>query len=315
MDVHSRDLRYFVAVAEELHFTRAAQRLFVSQPALSKQIRLLEKHLDAALFARDRRTVRLTPVGEALLPHAQRVLGAWDDALAALEAAKAAEGARLIIGMSTSPGRGGMLPAIRSRFTDAFPGARLDLRQVGWEDPTAGLADGSSDVAFVWLPLPEDDRYGRIVMAAEPRHVAFPEWHPLAAKQEVMMADLIYEPFLALPRTAGPLRDFWLALDARPGVTARIGAVVSNPDETYEALVDGRGVCLVAAGNAALLTRGDVVTRPVVDIAPCQLALAWRSDDTRPLVRGYVRAAAVFLGRARAAAEFSGPAGVGERGA
>ncbi len=301
MDVHGRDLRYFVAVAEELHFTHAAERLFVSQPALSKQIRLLEKHLGAALFTRDRRAVRLTPAGEALLPHARRVLEAWDEASAALEAAKAAQGARLIIGMSTSPGRGGMLPAIRSRFTSAYPGTRLDLRQVGWEDPTAGLADGSSDVAFVWLPLPDDDRYGRIVMASEPRHVAFPDRHLLVAKQEVVLADLVDEPFLALPETAGPLRDFWLGLDARPGETAKIGAVVNNPDETYEALVDGRGVCLVAAGNAPLLTRGDVVTRPVVDLAPCQLALAWRSEDSRPLVRGYVRAARVFLSRTRAA--------------
>jgi DNA-binding transcriptional LysR family regulator len=161
------------------------------------------------------------------------------------------------------------------------------------------LADGSSDVAFVWLPLPEDDRYARLVMAAEPRHVAFPDRHPLAAKHEVRIADLVDEPFLALPESAGPLRDFWLALDARSDGDVRIGAVVNNPDETYEALVDGRGVCLVAAGNAPLLTRGDVVTRPVVDIAPCHLALAWRGDDTRPLVRGYVRAATQFLERAR----------------
>ncbi|WP_349260354.1 LysR family transcriptional regulator [Actinocrinis sp.] len=300
MDVHGRDLRYFVAVAEELHFTRAAERLFVSQPALSKQIRLLEKHLDTALFTRDRRAVQLTPAGEALLPHARRVLEAWDDASAALEAAKAVADSTLIIGMSTSPGRGGMLPAIRSRFTSAFPGARLELRQVGWEDPTAGLADGSSDVAFVWLPIPDEHRYERIIMAAEPRHVALPDGHPLAAKPDVVMSDLIDEPFLALPETAGPLRDFWLALDARPDGAARIGAVVNNPDETYEALVDGRGVCLVASGNVPLLTRGDVVTRPVVDLAPCHLALAWRKEDARPLVRGYARAAALFLGRTQA---------------
>lgn len=297
MDVHGRDLRYFVAVAEELHFTRAAQRLFVSQPALSKQIRLLEKSLGTPLFTRDRRTVHLTGAGAALLPHAQRVLEAWDGALAALEELKAAEGARLIIGMSTSPGRGGMLPAIRSRFTEAFPDARFELRQIGWQDPTAGLADGTSDVAFVWLPVPEEHRYGRIVLAAEPRHVALPERHPLAAKDSVLMADLVDEPFLALPRNAGPLRDFWLALDERGGRTPRIGAVIHNPDETYEALVDGRGLCLVAAGNAPLLTRGDVVTRPVLDISPCRLALAWRKDDERPLVRGYARAAADFAHR------------------
>ncbi|MBS2965795.1 LysR family transcriptional regulator [Actinocrinis puniceicyclus] len=299
MDVHGRDLRYFVAVAEELHFTLAAQRLFISQPALSKQVRLLEKALGADLFARDRRGVRLTPAGEALLPHARRVLEAWAEARAALEQARATEETRLVIGMSTSPGRGGMLPAVRSRLTEAHPAAVLELRQVGWQDPTAGLADGSSDVAFVWLPVADRRRYRWIVMAAEPRHVALPSRHPLAAKDAVVMADLVDEPFLALPESAGALRDFWLAADERGGRAARIGAVVNNPDETYEALVDGRGVCLVAQGNATLLTRGDVVTRPVTDIGACNLALAWRADDARPLVRAYARAAA---GYARAVA-------------
>ncbi|MFD9076456.1 LysR family transcriptional regulator, partial [Streptomyces lasiicapitis] len=77
----------------------------------------------------------------------------------------------------------------------------------------------------------------------------------------------------------------------------RIGAVIHSPDETYEALVDGRGVCLLAAGNAPLLTRGDVVTRPVTGVSPSRLALAWRTDDTRPPVRGYARAATQVAAR------------------
>ncbi|MGF1431621.1 LysR substrate-binding domain-containing protein [Kitasatospora sp. LaBMicrA B282] len=297
IDVHSRDLRYFLAVAEELHFTRAAERLFISQPALSKQLRLLERALGVDLFFRDRRTVRLTTAGQALLPHARTVLAAWDAAQHTVEAAKAAERARLVIGMSTSPGRGGLLPAIRSRFTELFPAAELHLRQIGWQDGTAGLADGSTDLAFVWLPLPDPHRYGWLVVAEEPRHVAFPEHHRLAAQSAVTMADLLDEPFLALPESAGPLRDYWLAPEARAGRAPLIGAVVHNPDETYEALVDGRGVCLVATGNIPLLTRGDVTTRPVTDISPSQLALAWRTDDTRPLVRGYAQAVTHFLAR------------------
>src|ERR1700678_3174288 len=102
MDVHVRDLRYFVAVAEELHFTRAAERLFISQPALSKQIRALERTLGAPLFDR-RGEIQLTPAGEALLPQARRVLGEWDAALDAVEQAKATQQANLVIGMSTSP--------------------------------------------------------------------------------------------------------------------------------------------------------------------------------------------------------------------
>jgi DNA-binding transcriptional LysR family regulator len=288
MDVHSRDLRYFVAVADELHFTRAAERLFISQPALSKQIRSLERGLGTPLFERHGREVRLTPAGEALLPRARQVLAEWDTAEDAIEQAKEAQQATLLIGMSTSPGRGGLLPAIRSRFNQEHPGANLVLHQFNWEDPTAGLADGSSDVAFVWLPLPSPGRYRWIVVAEEPTMVAMPENHQLARLAEVDFGDLLDEPFLALPPSAGPLRDHWLGIDHRNGRTPVIGAEISSADETYEALVDGRGLCLLASGNASLVERGGVVTRPVNGISKSQLALAWRKDHDPPLVRAYV---------------------------
>nr|WP_108013916.1 LysR family transcriptional regulator [Streptomyces sp. VMFN-G11Ma] len=289
-DVHVRDLRYFVTVAEELHFTRAAERLYVSQPALSKQIRALERQLGVELLRRDRHSVALTAAGTALLPHARQVLEAWARGAAAMEQARAAQRSTLVVGMSTSPGRGGLLPAIRSRFTSAHPEAAVRLRQVSWEDPSAGLADGDADVAYVWLPLPDQERYAWIVVAEEPRHVALPESHPLAARSEVDFTDLADEPFLALPESAGPLRDYWLALDERAGRPPRIGAEIASTEETYEALVPGLGVCLVAAGNVPLLTLGGVVTRPVHGVDPSRYALAWRKEDRRPLVRGYARA-------------------------
>ncbi|NUS91480.1 MAG: LysR family transcriptional regulator, partial [Nocardia sp.] len=207
MDVHGRDLRYFAAVAEQLNFTRAAEGLFVSQPALSKQIRALEQQLGAPLFDRDGRSVRLTPVGEALVPHAQRMLAAWELARADVERAKAGQRATLAIGISTSPGRG-LLPAVRARFAAAHPAARPVLRQIGWLDPTAGLADGSTDVAYVWLPLADAGRYEWLVVAREPRVVALPESHVLAGRAQVDFTDLLDEPFLALPESARALRDY-----------------------------------------------------------------------------------------------------------
>ena len=290
MDVHGRDLRYFVAVADELHFTRAAERLFISQPALSKQIRMLERQLGAPLFARGREGVQLTPVGSALLPHAREVLAAWDHGWASVLEAKSTQAATLVAGMSTSPGRGGLVAAIRSRFTALQPGATVELRQAGWGDPTAGLADGTVDVAFVWLPLPDPERYQWVVVAEEPCVVAMADGHPLAGRDSIEVADLLDEPFLALPASAGPLRDFWLASEVRGGRPARIGAEVASTEETYEALADGRGVCLLAAGNARLVALGGVTIRPVKGLSLATLALAWRRDDRRPLVLDYARA-------------------------
>ncbi|WP_353944125.1 LysR family transcriptional regulator [Streptomyces sp. HUAS MG91] len=295
MDVHGRDLRYFTAVADELSFTRAAERLYVSQPALSKQIRALERQLGAELFVRDRRTVRLTGVGEALLPHARALLAAWESAEEEVRRARTAQRGALVVGMSTSPGRG-LLPALRSRLLAGHPGARPTLHQVGWADPSAGLADGSSDVAFVWLPLPDGERYRSVVVAEEPRLVALPPGHRLAGRDAVDFAELLDEPFLALPAEAGALRDYWLALDARAGRAPRIGGVVGSAEETHEAVANGQGVVLLAVGNASLIVRDEVTAVPVRGISPSRLAVAARHEDDRPLVRAYLAAASAVAG-------------------
>ena len=296
MDVHGRDLRYFTAVAEELSFTRAAEKLFVSQPALSKQIRALERQLGVDLLRRDRHGVALTAQGAALLPHAREVLAVWRSAQTAVEEVKSAGRCDLVIGMSTSPGRG-LLPALRARLLSRHPNVHPVLRQVNWADPTAGLADGSSDVAFIWLPLPDAGRYQHAVVAREPRLVALPDGHPLAARAaadlegKVDFSDLLDEPFLALPPQAGPLRDSWLALDARDGREPRIGAVVASAEETHEAVAGGQGVVLLAANNAPLVARDEVVAVPVRGVSPSLLAVAARKDDVRPLVLAYLAAA------------------------
>lgn len=292
MDVHTRDLRYFLAVAEELHFTRAAERLFISQPALSKQIRMLEQTLALALFERRGRDVSLTAAGATLLPHARSVVSAWDTAHDAVEASKRAQATTLTIGMSTSPGRNGLLPAIRSRFSELAPHAQLVLHHVGWDDPAAGLADGSSDIAFIWLPIQDQGRYDWVTVAEEDCLIAMSEHHPLADRDSLDFGELLDEPFLALPESAGSLRDYWLALDSRGDHPPVIGAVITSPDETYEALVDGRGICLLAAGNEPSIKRGGVITRPVSGVPRCVLALAWLRSSANPLVRLYARAAA-----------------------
>lgn len=290
MDVHTRDLRYFVAVARERHVTRAARELHVSQPALSKQIRALERQVGADLFRRLPHGVELTPAGETLLPHAEHVLTTVD--AAARDVAVTAH--RLVVGVSTTVGRG-LLPAVRSRL--ASRDAELDprVRQVPWDDASAGLGDGSCDVAVAWAPVP--GRVRTLVLAREPVVVAMAEQDPLAARDPLAFADLLDVPFLALPAAAGALRDFWLATEHRGGRPARIGAEVRTVDEVHEALLDRRGVVLLAAGNAGTLAHDGVVTRPVTGLPPCTLVLAWRADDRRSAVRHYVDACREVVGR------------------
>lgn len=293
MDVHLREQRYFVAVAEHLHFGRAADALFVSQPALSKQIRALESQLRATLFDRDRRSVRLTADGCALLPHARTVLEAWVAAEAELARAAAVRQATLVVGMSTGPGRG-LLPSVRARLDAAAPGTRLQLRQVSWGDPTGGLADGGpdrTDAAFVWLPLPQIERFDHLLVAREPRVLALPPGHRLAGASHVHLDDVLDEPFLALPTSSGAARDHWLAVDARHGRPVRVGAEIANVEEAVEALAAGLGVCLLAAGNAPLVSRDGVTTVPLAGVGPADLALVWRRGDRRPLLQLLVAAA------------------------
>jgi DNA-binding transcriptional LysR family regulator len=281
MDAHIRDLRYFVAVAEELSFTRAAaERLFVSQPSLSRQIRQLEHSMRAKLFDRDKRTVALTAAGAALLPVARQIIEQWEGAQRAVAAAR--EDRTLVVGFQTRIGRG-LVPSI----VRALPGWDLRFRQVSWRDPTVGLGDGQADVAFAWLPMADGGAYDWTVVSTEERWVALPAAHRLAARAEVTFAELAGEPFVALPASAGPMREFWLAGDQR-STPAVVGAEAETAEEVFELVASGRAVALVSAGNAELYRRDDVVCRPVAGLPPSRLAIVWRREDRRPAVRSLV---------------------------
>lgn len=305
MDVHLRNLRYFVAVAEELHFSRAAERLHVSQPALSKQIRQLERQLRFELFRRDRRRVELTGAGETLLPAARALLAAWEASLREASVRASEEGKLLRVGFQTSVG-GGLYQDIAGRFAESHPDWRLELRLHDWSDPTSGLLDRSADVAFLWLPTGADDAIDVEPIRSERRFVALPAGHRLARRRALQLADLLDEPFVAMPKEAGPLRDYWLAIDERGGRPALIGAEAATPDETFEAVASGHGVHLIADGNAAVYARPGIVYRPVIDLEPCQLAVAWRRGDRRAAVRDLVGAAVDVAASSHAQARQAG---------
>jgi DNA-binding transcriptional LysR family regulator len=149
-----------------------------------------------------------------------------------------------------------------------------------WSDRTAGLSEGSTDAAFVSLPLPRPP-YRWVTVAREARLVALSNDDRLAGRDSVSIADLLDEPFLALPASAGPLRDHWLALEDRGGHPARIAAEISNTEETYEAVASGIGICLLAAGNAPIFDRGAVTMLPVHDLGRRQSLGAPRRDRRR----------------------------------
>jgi DNA-binding transcriptional LysR family regulator len=295
MDVHLRDLRYFVAVAEEGHITSAAARLFISQPALSKQVRALERQLKVELLSRNRRGVDLTEAGRALLEHARATLEVWDLASDDLALVSERRLAALTVGMSTALGRANLLPSIRRRLAATYPEADIHLRQLDWGDASGGLADRTCDVAFVWLPMNEPQHYDWIVVAEERCFVAAPATHPVAARRAVDLAELFDLPLLALPEEAGAVRDHWLLNEHRGGPPVHIGAVVRTMDETYEALIDGRGVVVLAEGNIPLMADGGIVFVPIADAPPSRLALAWRRDEERSLVGAYVDATRAVL--------------------
>ena len=288
MDAHLRDLRYFVAVADELSFTRAAERLHLSQPALSKQIRGLETALRAQLFRRDRRQVQLTAAGAALLTVARGLLQDWDEGVAVVADAAASEARVLRAGTLTSIGRA-LYPAITDHFAKRQPGWRVELRSFGWGDATGGLSDRSSDLAFLWLPVDAAEVECE-VLASERRFVAVSSRHPLAGRSEVSFAEIAGEPFAALPASAGALRDFWLAVDQREGRAPHVAAEVNTADEVFEIVASGTAITLLAEGNAEIYARQGIVCIPVSGLDPARLAIAWRRDDKRPAVRDFVRA-------------------------
>lgn len=288
MDVHLRDLRYFVAVADELNFTRAARRLHLSQPALSKQIAGLETALRAQLLRRDHRRVELTTAGAALHQAARRLLADWDQTAAEVADAAAAEARVLRAGTLTSLGRA-LYPAVLEHYGKRQPGWRVELRSFGWGDPTAGLASEDTDVAFIWLPT-GDDSIAWQVLATERRFVALSSRHPLAGRAAVSFAEVAAEPFAALPASAGPARDFWLAIGHRDGVPPRVAAEVASADEVFELVTAGAAVTLLAEGNAAVYARPGIACIPVTGLEPARLAVAWRRGDQRVCVTGFVQA-------------------------
>lgn len=289
MDIDTRLVRYFLAVAEDGSLTHAAGRLFVSQPALTKQIKQLETRLGVRLFSRSRSGMALTEAGRALAETAPALLASCDQALRETKSAASRAGRVLRVGFLASAANEGTQDIIAA-FARLRPEWRVEMRQANWSDPSAGLADGEVDVALLRLPCPGQDALRVAVLLTEPRWVALPSAHPLAARDRIAFEDLWDEPFVAAPPETGWWRDYWLAADERAGHPVRIGATTEQTDDWLQAIANGYGVALAPESAARFYARPGVTYRPVTGISPSRVGVAWPlAADADPVVGDFVR--------------------------
>lgn len=291
-----RELRYFLAVAEELNFTRAAERVHLAQQALSSAIRKLEADLGVQLFTRSTRHVALTSAGEALVVGARHVLESAADAVDEVHRVAGGRGGRVIIGFSTAIGSVPRVRDVIRRFSQEAPGIDVRLVEHDFSDPTAGLATNATQVAFVFGPLPASDITGLPVIV-EPRHVALAASHPLAARTEVTAAELSGMPWLRVPAPDGPWRRFWFS---HPLGEPQTGPEIRTADEWVPSIESGRGVAYTMPSVMDNFPNTEIATVPVTDLEPGAILVAWRTDDADPTVAAFVASAEGTLARPEA---------------
>ncbi|MCC9742776.1 LysR family transcriptional regulator [Streptomyces sp. MNU89] len=286
-----RHLISFVAVAEELHFGRAAKRLRMAQPPLSQQIRQLEKELGVQLFERSTRSVRLTSAGQSFLKPVRTVLDDLDIAVRVAKAAGEGEYGRVTVGFAGASSHA-TLPLLTRAVRAAHPGIELVMK--GQTYATVALdrvADGSLDLGFVRLPVNRPGIASRFI-GEEELLCALPSDHPLAERERIAVADLAAEPFVTFPANAGStLRDATLRVCEEAGFRPR--TVQEAPDSyTILALVAaGVGVTLTLSSCLHIQQTG-LVHRPL-DGPPVRLrsALAWRRDNPSAALRSVLAVA------------------------
>ena len=285
-----RQLRYFIVVAEELNFTRAARRLHLSQPPLSQQIQQLERELGTTLLRRTTRRVELTPAGAAFLDGARRTV---------LEAERAGELARLAdrgefgtlrVGF-TDAASISVLPGGILRFTRDFPGVHLHLHEAdGAASPVDAVANGTLDVVVVRGPL-EADGIAVKVLVNDPFYVAMHERHPLARLKQVTVAQIARFPLILFPRRLSPayhdrLMSLFSAVDANVEVAFEVVKY-----QTVLALVAGdMGLSIVPRSNRRLAFDG-VVFRPIRGThVRAPVVAAYRAEYVPQVLRGFLSA-------------------------
>ncbi len=286
--IEFRHLRQFVAVAEELHFGRAARRLHMTQPPLTVAIRQLEHHLDVALFVRDRRSVALTSAGEALLAPARQLLKDAGELWTTAQAAAGGVTGRLRLAFVSSVSYGPLPEWLRS-FRDLYPGVTLDLREATLDVQLGHFAAGELDAGFV-LHAPDSPPAGVVSMTVieEPMVLAVPEGHRFTQRTRLRFTSVVDEPIVTFLRSSAPsLFDAVVGSYHSSGVTPVIAQEAIQLQTIVNLVSAGIGVAWVPRTMTALQRPG-VVYLPVHGAGlRCQTSLVWR-DPPSPVVRRFV---------------------------
>src|SRR3954470_20564370 len=287
-----RHLRYFVAVAEERHITRAAERLGIQQPPLSQQIRALEAELGAPLLRRHPRGVELTQAGEVLLTEARTVLEQVERAVTATRRAGRGEAGRIGLGFTSSASFHPLVPAMVRAYRDAYPLVALSLEESGTSELVEALVQQRLDAAFVRSSIGAASGIAVHSILEEPMVGALPAGSPLAvarARHPLPLAALAGENFILYRRPLGPgLYDAIIAACQRAGYSPNIGQEAPRMLATLSLVAAGLGVTLVPQSMRRLRVHG-VIYRTIDSAAGlvAPLNLAYRRSETSPAARRF----------------------------
>ena len=286
-----RHLRYFIAVAEEGHITRAAERLGIQQPPLSNQIRALERELDVLLFRRKPRGVELTDAGRALLVDARSILAHVDHAFAATRRTARGEQGRIAVGFTSSAPFHPFVPRVLRAFRQSFPLVSLVLEESGTSEMVAALRGEKIDAAFIRSPVPEPAGLVLLALLEEEMMAVLPTGHELArSKAPLRLAALANETFVLYRRPVGAgLHDTIIAACHAAGFSPSVSQEAPRITSTLNLVAAALGVSIVPASLQRLHMEGVVFRRikgPVRPHAP--LNLIYRRGEQSAAVRRFI---------------------------
>ena len=285
-----RHLRYFVAIGEEQHYGRAARRLRVAQPALSRQIQDLEEELGFELFDRLPRGVKLSSAGKLFLEDARRILAEISDAAARAGRVASGRSGTLRVGFTENASWRGVVPESFRRFRELQPDAELQLQPSASMEQLEAIRSGHLDAGFVNFMPRSDSELSQLLVAHQHVELAAPKGHPLTKLKKVRFRDLTEVPFVWFPRWPNnAFYDRMMHECYRGGLKSpRIVQEGLNEATILSLVSTGLGVGWVL-GTARWRCPETVVVLPVVDLnMPLTLSLAWRRDSTSPLLEKFI---------------------------